>query len=134
MGHGSRKCSYPLPFDQLAPSNARPEIRSRLLERDLENIRFIRRAQELGFSLNEIRDLLVLQSEDLAACSHVPDLLKTKLVAVREKISGLQKLERQLSADLKKCEGSLRRGKHDEHKCCPVLEEISAPIDVRAGR
>ncbi len=102
--------------------------------KDVENIHFIRRAQELGFSLNEIRELLVLQSEDLAACSHVRDLLETKLGAVRSKISELQKLEDQLAADLKKCEGALRGGKTAAHKCCPVLEEISAPIDVRAGR
>src|SRR5438128_1213917 len=60
---------------------------------DVKNIRFIRRAQELGFSLNEIRELLVLQSEDLTACSHVRDLLQIKLGTVREKILVLQKLE-----------------------------------------
>jgi MerR family transcriptional regulator, mercuric resistance operon regulatory protein len=102
--------------------------------RDVENIHFIRRAQELGFSLKEIRELLVLQSEDVTACSHVRDLLRTKLGAVREKISELQKLEGQLSADLKKCEGTLRRGEHAAHTRCPVLEEISAPIDVRSRR
>lgn len=102
--------------------------------RDVENIHFIRRAQELGFSLNEIRELLVLQTKDLAACSHVRDLLNVKLGSVRSKISELQKLEKQLAADLEKCEVALRCGKTAAHKCCPVLEQISAPIDVPAGR
>src|SRR5215216_1738488 len=52
---------------------------------DVENIHFIRHAQELGFSLSEIRELLVLQSEDLMACSHVRNLIRLKLGTVREK-------------------------------------------------
>jgi DNA-binding transcriptional MerR regulator len=101
---------------------------------DVENIRFIRRAQELGFSLNEIRELLLLRSEDLAACSHVRGLLKAKLTIVREKVLELQKLESHLHADLRKCERTLRRNGSAGHKCCPVLEEIAASTKLRAAK
>jgi MerR family mercuric resistance operon transcriptional regulator len=101
---------------------------------DVQNIHFIRRAQELGFSLNEIRELLILQSGGVTACSHVRDLLKAKLAAVQEKIAELQKLENQLAADLKKCERTLRRGKSAGHDCCPVLDEIADANALRAGR
>src|SRR5260370_20010874 len=66
-------------------------------DRDLHDIKFIRRAQELGFSLNEIRELLILQGEEVEACSHVRELLKCKLAAVSEKIVQLRKLQRQLA-------------------------------------
>ena len=67
--------------------------------RDLQHIQFIRRAQELGFSLSEIRELLVLQGEQVEACSHVRDMLTAKLCAVRQKITELRKLERQLAVE-----------------------------------
>ena len=102
--------------------------------RDVERIRFIRRAQELGFSLSEIRELLVLRSDNLAACSHVRDLLQSKLAAVRGKILQLRKLEAQLAADFKKCDRTLRCAAEAGHKCCPVLDEIARPNRVRAGR
>ncbi len=101
---------------------------------DVQKIRFICRAQDLGLSLNEIRELLILQNGEVAACSHVRDRLRTKLRAVREKIAELQKLEGQLAADLKKCERTLRSGKSARHDCCPVLDGIANPNTFRAGR
>ncbi len=101
--------------------------------RDVEHIRFIQRARELGFSLNEIRELLILQNTNSAACSHMRDLLQAKWSAVRDKISELQKLETQLAADLKKCERAVRKGELG-HDYCPVLREIAAPKKRRAER
>jgi DNA-binding transcriptional MerR regulator len=92
---------------------------------DVQNIHFIRRAQELGFSLSEIRELLILRSDGVSACSHVRDLLRAKLASVQEKIAELDKLKYQLAADLKKCERALRRSKTAGHDCCPVLNEIA---------
>jgi DNA-binding transcriptional MerR regulator len=101
---------------------------------DVQNINFIRRAQKLGFSLNEIRELLFLQSGEVRACSHVRDLLREKLSSVREKIAELEKLERQLAGDLKKCEGTLRTHNRAQHVRCPVLDEIADSRTLRTGR
>lgn len=92
---------------------------------DIERIQFIRRAQQLGFSLPEIRELIVLQREDGAACSHVRDLLDAKIELIHVKIAELATLEQQLKKKLRKCERSLRVSA-DVHKgSCPVLEEIA---------
>ena len=92
---------------------------------DIERIQFIRRAQRLGFSLPEIRELLVLQRDDGEACSHVRDLLKAKIELIHNKIAELVTLEQQLAKKLRKCERSLRAS-GDAHKGgCPVLEEIA---------
>lgn len=92
---------------------------------DIERIQFIQRAQQLGFSLPEIRELLVLQRDDAEACSHVRDLLRAKIATVRNKITELGVLEAQLTRSLRKCERQLKVS-GDSHKgCCPVIEGIA---------
>ena len=100
---------------------------------DLLHLQFIRRAQELGFSLNEIRELLLLQGEQVEACSHVRDMLTAKLGAVRQKITELRKLESQLAADLRQCERRLRT-RVESHDACPVLEAIGEPARGKRDR
>jgi MerR family copper efflux transcriptional regulator len=91
---------------------------------DIERIHFIRRAQQLGFSLPEIRELLVLRRDDGEACSHVRDLLRGKVAMVRSKLMELGVIEEQLTKSLRKCERQLKAS-GDSHKgCCPVIEEI----------
>ena len=60
---------------------------------DIETLKFVRKAQELGFSLNEIRELLILRADHVPACSHVKELLDQKLTAVDQKITELRSLE-----------------------------------------
>jgi DNA-binding transcriptional MerR regulator len=91
---------------------------------DIHRIQFIRRAQQLGFSLPEIRELLILQRDEGETCSHIRDLLQTKITAIHNKIEELGALEEQLRKKLRKCERELRAS-GDSHKGrCPVLEEI----------
>src|SRR5438132_14241582 len=70
---------------------------------DIETLKFVRKAQELGFSLNEIRELLILRSDNVPACSHVKELLDQKLTAVEQKIAEFQRLERSLKRVVQKC-------------------------------
>src|SRR6266851_2047594 len=92
---------------------------------EIETLKFVRKAQELGFSLSEIRELLILRAEHLPACSHVKELLNQKLVAVEQKIEELQKLEHSLKLALRKCKRGLTTTVPGHEECCPVLEEIS---------
>jgi DNA-binding transcriptional MerR regulator len=92
---------------------------------DIHRILFIQRAQQLGFSLPEIRELLVLQREEGQACSHVSDLLRAKLGMVRDKIRALGAIERQLAKSLRKCERNLKSAGQCHQDGCPVLQEIS---------
>ena len=95
----------------------------------VSELTFIRRAQALGFSLSEIRELLVLRRSTSQACSHVRDRLAQKLGAVREKIRELKKLETELQSELRKCNRELQRQPAGHEKACPVLEELG-----RSGR
>jgi DNA-binding transcriptional MerR regulator len=91
---------------------------------DIETLKFVRKAQELGFSLSEIRELLILRAEHVPACSHVKELLNQKLAAVEQKIAELQSLEHSLKRALRKCNRELRSAAPGHEECCPVLEEI----------
>lgn len=93
--------------------------------RDIQRIEFIRRAQRLGFSLPEIRELLILQHDQGETCCHVRDLLQSKLTTVRGKLRELRVLEEQLKKRLKKCEKELRASPAKHLNSCPVLEEIA---------
>jgi DNA-binding transcriptional MerR regulator len=92
---------------------------------DVQTLKFVRQAQELGFSLTEIRELLILRAEHLPACSHVRQLLDQKLVAVQQKVEELRKLEHSLKLALRKCKRGLKAAGPGHEECCPVLEEIS---------
>lgn len=88
----------------------------------VEGLSFVTQAQTLGFSLGEIRELLLLRDVGGAACSHVHDLLNHKLTVIHRKISELTNLERQLTRAKRRCNQELAR------KCtriCPVLEEMA---------
>ncbi|HUI41612.1 MAG TPA: MerR family DNA-binding protein [Terriglobia bacterium] len=92
---------------------------------DVRRIHFIRRAQRLGFSLPEVRELLILQHDENGACGHVRDLLLAKLTDVRSRLRGLGAMERQPTESLRQCERKLSAGEAAHHGPCPVLEEIA---------
>lgn len=92
---------------------------------DIETLKFVRKAQELGFSLNEIRELLILRADHVPACSHVKELLGQKLTAVERKITELRSLEVSLKRALLKCKRELKTAARGHERCCPVLDEIT---------
>lgn len=94
-------------------------------DRDVADLEFIQRAQQLGFSLNEIRELFSIQRHPEEACGHVRDLIAQKLTVVRRKIGELQKLETELDKALEQCRNALQQP-GTRQDCCPVLEEITA--------
>jgi DNA-binding transcriptional MerR regulator len=94
--------------------------------RSIEHLQFIRKAQELGFSLSEIRELTVIQDERTEACTHVRDLIEQRLKAVRQKIQNLATLEEHLQGALTICSQALENGTAGPHQeCCPVLESFA---------
>src|SRR5713101_3461068 len=92
---------------------------------DVEALKFIRKAQELGFSLQEVREILVLQGHGVKACEHVRKLVEQKLASVRGKVEELQKLERSLQGALRKCNRRLKEVGATHETRCPVLEELN---------
>lgn len=92
---------------------------------DVQRIQFIQRAQQLGFSLPEVRELLILKRDEDDTCSHVRTLLQAKLTTIREKIRELNTLENELAKRLRKCERAVRASRNSHKGSCPVLNEIT---------
>ena len=89
-------------------------------EQTVHRVRFIKRAQELGFSLAEIRDLLSIQVDPKKECSDVKRLAMAKIADIEEKIRTLEAMKRVLGGLTTLCPG---QGPSSE---CPILESIEA--------
>ncbi len=93
-------------------------------EAQIHDLRFVRHAQELGFSLNQVKELLALRQKP-HACAEVQAMLNKKLGDVREKIQNLARIERELRGRLHKCNRELRLEREVKHKdCCPLLKSL----------
>jgi MerR family transcriptional regulator, copper efflux regulator len=95
---------------------------------DIERVQFIRQVQELGFSLGEVKELLVLRSGSVDACSRVRGLLEQKLIKVRHHIRELHKLEHELKSAVLRCATAQKKTRRNR-QWCPVLE----PVGHRKG-
>src|SRR5687768_6273446 len=77
----------------LMPEPARRDSGYRLYTaEDLERMRFIRRAKELGFTLREIEELLSLRSESAERCGEVSARARRKIQEIEAKIRDLDRM------------------------------------------
>ncbi|MCZ6487688.1 MAG: Hg(II)-responsive transcriptional regulator [Gammaproteobacteria bacterium] len=83
----------------------------------LHRIKFIKRAQELGFSLIEIEQLLTLSAGN---CAAMEDLARHKLVKIKDKISDLHRMQTVLSELVEACETN------QDPQTCPIIESLAA--------
>jgi MerR family transcriptional regulator, mercuric resistance operon regulatory protein len=72
----------------------------------LRLLAFIKRSRELGFSPDDVRELLQLGGPDNAPCRQVRDIALDRLNDIREKIADLRKLERLLAKTVAQCSGT----------------------------
>ena len=86
--------------------------------KDLRRTEFIKRTQSLGFSLQEISDLLSLRVESGKTCGDVKLRVKAKLIDIEKKIETLQKMREVLLRLETNCPG---KGPLNE---CPILETL----------
>ena len=87
------------------------EYRQRLL--------FVRRARELGFSLDEVRALLGLTGGRRVTCAKVKGITEQHIAAIRKRIKDLKRLEHALGEMVEQCSG-------DEKPDCSILDALAA--------
>ena len=101
---------------KVLPAPARTESGRRVYQlADIRTLAFLRRARELGFSLDEIRALLRLGGPEKASCRDVRRIAAHHLDHIRAKISDLRKLERLLAKTVAQCTGTTA-------PLCPVID------------
>ena len=99
----------------LEPRRPQGSIR-RYGQAELARVRFIKAAQRLGFSLDEVADLLML--EDGTQCAKARKLAERKLQDVREKLTDLRRIESVLGQLVARC-GSVRGSVQ-----CPLISSL----------
>ena len=87
-------------------------------EETVLRVRFVKRAQELGFSLGEIKELLELRISEEASCAEVRNQAQVKIEDLDGKISSLRAMRRALSKLVAQCSG---QGPVSE---CPILDAL----------
>ncbi len=81
-------------------------------------LRFIKRAQELGFSLHEIRELLSLRMKPSAKRADMRALAEGKISDIEQKIRTLEAMKKSLLGLTERCDG---RG---SLAACPIIESL----------
>lgn len=104
----------------LIPPTPRSTGGYRLFSKEqIRDLTFVKHAQELGFSLNEIKELLSLRQSQ-HVCPGVQSLLERKLQDVHDKIKRPIHMEKELSRELRNCKRELRIKQNVRHEeCCP---------------
>jgi DNA-binding transcriptional MerR regulator len=109
-----------------APRRTTGNYRSYAAEH-LQRLGFIRRARDLGFSIEDIRELLKLAAHGEAPCEGVDRLLARHLETTERKIAALTRLRRELRDTLGSCQG----GRIAE---CRVIQALSPSPATRKKR
>ena len=87
-------------------------------DKDVVRIRFIKRAKKLGFSLNEIKELLSLRHNPNASKADIKNRTENKIKDIRQRVQDLSKMLHALESLSAACDG---QGPIDE---CPILEAL----------
>lgn len=88
-------------------------------QRDLHALRFIGRARDLGFSIDEIRQLLALWQDRTRSSADVKQLALSRAAELRERVTLLEQMCGTLEHLAESCHG-------DGRPECPILDELEA--------
>src|SRR5437764_12417151 len=91
----------------------------------IRGLRFIRRCRDLGFTLEQVRDLLRLSSQKNDECSEVDRITKRHLADIEAKVLDLKRLEAELRRISNCCRGNRLIAD------CRIIEALSPPPVLR---
>lgn len=110
----------------IRPANRSEAGYRRFGDADVHTLRFIRRARDLGFTVEQIGELLGLWQDHTRRSADVKRLAMEHVVALRRKIAELEGMVATLSKLAGSCHG-------DHRPDCPILEDLaSADVDIAA--
>ena len=91
-------------------------------EEEAGRVRFIRRAQAMGLTLDDVRELLRVETlRTPEQCRRVGARLRLRIEVVDEKIAQLRSFREELARNLRRCERA-----EAEKACCPVVLDLVA--------
>ncbi|RVH28095.1 Cu(I)-responsive transcriptional regulator [Sinorhizobium meliloti] len=87
-------------------------------DNDVHTLRFVRRARDLGFSVEQIKELLALWRDRSRASSDVKAVALEHVAELERKIAAIQEMAKTLKHLASHCHG-------DDRPECPIIEEIA---------
>jgi MerR family transcriptional regulator, copper efflux regulator len=87
-------------------------------DNDIHTLRFVRRARDLGFSVEQIKELLALWRDRSRASSDVKTVALEHVAELERKIAAIQEMTKTLKHLASHCHG-------DDRPECPIIEEIA---------
>jgi MerR family mercuric resistance operon transcriptional regulator len=87
-------------------------------EESLRKVKFIRAAQAIGFTLDDVKALLATQDSTADSCQEVQTLIEERLAEVGQRLKDLRHVQRVLKSSLEKCK------KTEQINCCHVIENL----------
>ena len=87
-------------------------------EKTVARLRFIKRAQQLGFALDEVRNLLAL--EDGQSCRETRALAEKKLTVIDARLADLRRMQKLLKSLIAECDSGKRS------RACPIIATLTA--------
>jgi MerR family transcriptional regulator, copper efflux regulator len=94
---------------------------------DVQRLRFIRRARDLGFSLDRVRELLTLWSDRDRHSADVKALALTHIAELEARAAELRSMIKTLRSLVAACDG-------DDRPACPILQDLQAGHHARQAR
>jgi MerR family transcriptional regulator, copper efflux regulator len=91
-------------------------------QRDVHTLRFIGRARDLGFGIDEIGQLLALWQDRSRASADVKALALARAAELKRKERELHALRRSLEQLARSCHG-------DERPDCPIIDDLGANVE-----
>ena len=89
-------------------------------EEEVTRLRFIKKAKSLGFTLNEIKELLFIRHDPNATKADIKNRTLNKIEDVKQKISDLTRIKMALEYLVSSCDG------HGPLEECPILEALDS--------
>ena len=102
----------------LRPAQRRPNDYRDYGERDIHELRFIKRARRLGFSMDEIGALLMLWRDRARPSREVRRIAEAHVGDLEARIAEMQAMAKTLRQLVQKCHG-------DERPDCPILDDLA---------
>lgn len=90
-------------------------------ESDIRRLSFVRHSRELGFTLDQVRNLLHLSEPGNLTCTEAREMSSEQLSSVRQRIGELQAIEAELTIHLAACNTACGCGRAPE---CPILDTM----------
>lgn len=87
-------------------------------EKDVQILKFIHRARDLGFPIDEVSSLLALWSNKRRSSRNVQQLAKKHVTGVEARISQLEEIRATLTHLIGRCQG-------DDRPDCPILNDLT---------